>query len=168
VRPIPGGGVAHAGQDAGRLAAMLRAGAAGWHADQAAAELLLRHGYWPGQGEFVRRFVRAGAGATPAAWVDWQGAVDGLDGGGLAGTGSEGAVLRIAASLGGGLPVSLRAVLGGLDHVNIGLVAEALLRANGTTAATVSVPAPAARPPGVRVAGRGEGRSGRRPHHCPA
>jgi len=132
---------------------MLRAGAAGWLADEAAAELLLRHGCWPGRPEFVRRFVgaRPGPGAQCPAGVDWRGAVDGLAGDGLACSASERAVLQIAASLGGGVPVSLRAVLGGLDQVNIALVTGAVLHANGTAAA----PAPVAHPPGARGSGAG-------------
>ena len=65
-------------------------------------------------------------------------------------SGSELSVLKIAASLGGGCPVSLRLLLGGFDHVNIALVAEAVLHANGT-AGMVTVPAPQEYPPGVRV-----------------
>jgi hypothetical protein len=142
----------------GGLAAMLRAGAAGWLADEAAAELLLRHGCWPGRAEFVRRFVGAGPGPGPAgaqcpAGVDWRGAVDGLGGEGLACSASERAVLQIAASLGGGVPVSLRAVLGGLDQVNTALVTGAVLHANGTAAA----PAPVAHPLGARGSGAGAG-----------
>lgn len=151
-----------AGEDgvrAGRLGAMLRAGARGLHADEAAAELLVAHGHWAGHGEFARRFaqVRAcpGPGGAPVAWIDWQAAAGGLDGGGLACSASEAGVLRIAASLGGGVPVSLRAVLGGLDHVNIALVARAVLHANGTTIATVTVPAPPRFPPGIDVVARG-------------
>jgi hypothetical protein len=60
-------------------------------------------------------------------------------------------VPRIAASLGAGAPVDLRRALGGFDHVNIALVAEAVLHANGTVSGTVSVPAPPAYPPGIRV-----------------
>ena len=146
---------------AGRLAAMLRAGARGVYADEAAAELLARHGHWTGHGEFARRFaqVRAcpGPGGAPVAWIDWQAAAGGLDGGGLACSASEADVLRLAASLGGGVPVSLRAVLGGLDHVNIALVARAVLHANGTAGATVTVPAPPRFPPGIDVAGAGGG-----------
>jgi hypothetical protein len=157
--PVPGGG---------RLGAMLRAGACGVHADEAAVELLLRHGHWAGHGEFVRRFAWADAcpdlAGVPVAGIDWQAAAGGLGGAGLACSASEAGVLRIAASLGGGVPVSLRAVLGGLDHVNIALVARAVLHANGTTGAAVTVPAPPRFPPGVDVAGaggtvrRGEGR----------
>lgn len=147
----------------GRLGAMLRAGARGLHADEAAAELLVAHGHWAGHGEFARRFAQVqacpGPGGVPVAWIDWQAAAGGLDGGGLACSASEAGVLRIAASLGGGVPVSLRAVLGGLDHVNIALVAGAVLHANGTTSATVTVPPPRF-PPGIDVApgdaGRGQ------------
>ncbi len=160
-RPVPGEG----GAGAGRLGVMLRAGACGVHADEAAAELLVRHGHWTGHGEFVRRFAWAGAcpdlAGPQVAGIDWQGAADGLDGGELACSASEAGLLRLAASLGGGVPVSLRAVLCGLDHVNIALVARAVLHANGTTSATVTVPPRF--PPGIDVTGaggvrRGEGR----------
>jgi hypothetical protein len=161
--PLAGEG----GARAGRLAAMLRAGARGVHADEAAAELLVRHGHWTGHGEFVRRFAWVqdcpDLAGVPVAGIDWQAAA-GLGTGGLGCSASEADVLRLAASLGGGVPVSLRAVLGGLDHVNIALVARAVLHANGITGATVTVPAPPRFPPGIQVAGaagsmpRGQGR----------
>jgi hypothetical protein len=44
---------------------------AGWLADEAAAELLLRHRCWPGRAEFVRRF--AGVRPGPAGADDGQG-----------------------------------------------------------------------------------------------
>ncbi len=135
---------------------MLRAGARGLYAGEAAAELVLRHGYWIGREDFTGRFIheQAGpelAGDRPAAVIDWRGAVEGLERGELPCSGSELSVLKIAASLGGGCPVSLRLVLGGFDHVNIGLVAGAVLQANGTAGGLVIVPAPPAYPPGVRV-----------------
>jgi hypothetical protein len=138
------------------LAAMLRAGARGLHAGEAAVELVLRHGHWIGREDFTGRFVheQAGpglAGGQRAAAVDWQGAVESLGRGELPCSASELSVLEIAASLGGGCPVSLRLVLGGFDHVNITLVAEAVLRANGTAGGRVIVAAPPAYPPGVRV-----------------
>jgi len=37
------------------------------------------------------------------------------------------------------------------DHVNIALVAEAVLHANGTSGGRVTVPAPPKYPPGIRV-----------------
>jgi hypothetical protein len=138
------------------LVAMLRAGARGLHAGEAAAELVLRHGYWIGRGDFTGRFIheQAGpelAGDRPGAVIDWRGAVEGLERGELPCSGSELSVLKIAASLGGGCPVSLRLVLGGFDHLNIALVAGAVLQANGTAGGVVTVPAPPAYPPGVRV-----------------
>jgi hypothetical protein len=163
--PVPGEGGVRAG-DGGRPGAMLRTGARGMHADEAAVELLLRHGHWTGHGEFVRRFAQVDAcpdlAGVPVACIDWQAAAAGLGTGGLACSASEADVLRLAASLGGGVPVSLRAVLGGLDHVNIALVARAVLHANGTMSATVTVPAPPRFPPGTDVVGgrvrRGQGR----------
>lgn len=164
--PVPGESGVRAG-GGGLFGAMLRAGACGVHVEEAAVELLLRHGHWAGHGEFVRRFAQVPAcpdpGGAPVAGIDWQGAVGGLDGGGLGCAASEAGVLRIAASLGGGVPVSLRAVLGGLDHVNIALVARAVLHGNGTMSATVTVPAPPRFPAGIGIAAaggsvRGQGR----------
>src|SRR5260370_6214424 len=63
--PVPGG-------DGGWLGAMLRAGARGVYADEAAVDLLLRHGHWAGHGEFVRRFTQVLAGA-PGGWNRWRG-----------------------------------------------------------------------------------------------
>ena len=99
---------------------MLRAGARGLYAAEAAAELVLRHGYWIGREDFTGRFIheQAGpelAGDRPGAVIDWRGAVEGLERGELPCSGSELSVLKIAASLGGGCPVSLRLVLGGFE-----------------------------------------------------
>jgi hypothetical protein len=125
------------------LIAMLRAGARGLYVEEAAVELVLRHGYWIGREDFTGRFVREQAdpepaGDQPTAAIDWLGAVEGLERGELPCSGSELSVLKIAASL------------GGFDHVNIALVAEVVLHANGS-AGMVIVPAPPAYPPGVRV-----------------
>jgi hypothetical protein len=134
---------------------MLRAGARGLYVEEAAVELVLRHGYWIGREDFTVRFVHGQAdpepaGDQPVAAIDWHGAVEGLERGELPCSSSELSVLKIAASLGGGCPVSLRLLLGGFDQVNIALVAEVVLHANGS-AGMVIVPAPPAYPPGVRV-----------------
>jgi len=136
--------------------AMLRAGARGLYVEEAAVELVLRHGHWLGREDFTGRFIHGQAdpeltGDQPVAAIDWRGAVAGLERGELPCSGSELSVLKLAASLGGGCPVSLRLVLGGFDHVNITQVAEAVLHANGTAGGMVIVPAPPAYPPGVRV-----------------
>jgi len=111
-----------------RIAELLRGHAGGLCADEAAVELLIWHGHWM-RGPACGVLVRAGDGE--AAWIDWEGAVSVLEGGGMGCSSSEAAVLRIAASLGGGVPVDLRAALGGLDHRNIALVTAAVVHANG-------------------------------------
>jgi hypothetical protein len=65
------------------------------------------------------------------AVVDWPAAVKALAGGGLPCSGSEGCVLRIAASIAAGVPVDLGDCLSTLDKGNVGLVVEAVLHANG-------------------------------------
>jgi len=102
----------------------------------AAAELLIGHRVWLGREEFVERFVQVCAGWTGAvmAVVDWSGVVDAVDSGRLGCSGSEAAVLRIAASLAAGAAVDLGDALTGLDEANLRLVAEAVLRAGGRPA----------------------------------
>ena len=68
------------------------------------------------------------------AVVDWSGAIDAVDSGRLGCSGSEAAVLRIAASLTAGAAVDLGDALTGLDEANLTLVAEAVLRAGGRPA----------------------------------
>jgi hypothetical protein len=76
---------------------------------------------------------------TPMAWIDWEAAVGALQAGGLACSGSEAAVLRLAASLAEGCPVDLRAGVCGLDGRNLVLVATAVLHAGGHRAGVVSL-----------------------------
>jgi hypothetical protein len=148
------------GFSAGELGGMLRAQARGVHAGLAAAELLIAHGHWIERGDFVARFVRVAAapsraGDRPVAWIDWDDVADVLRRDALACSSGERAMLLIAASLAGELPVTLGRLLGGLDRRNIALVAEAVLHANGTVDATVVVPAASMWPAGVRVLGAG-------------
>jgi hypothetical protein len=64
--------------------------------------------------------------------IRWRAAIHALGTGLLPCTGSEQAVLRIAASLGDpAIPVRLRQVPGGLDRRNITLVTAAITAANG-------------------------------------
>jgi hypothetical protein len=65
------------------------------------------------------------------AVVDWPAAVKALTAGGLPCSGSEGCVLRIAASIAAGVPVDLGDCLSALDNFNVDLVVEAVLHANG-------------------------------------
>jgi len=118
---------------AGQLAALLRGTAAGMLADTAAADLLIAHGHFLDDPAF-RRIVAAGSSVTdgqPFAVIRWNAAVTALELGSLHATGSERAVLLIAASLAEGTPVSLRECLGSLDRRNIALVTSAIAAANG-------------------------------------
>jgi hypothetical protein len=71
------------------------------------------------------------AGGGVLAFVDWRAAVTAVDAGRLSCSDSEGQMLRIAASIAEGMPVDLRECLSILDEVNVGLVVDAVLRANG-------------------------------------
>jgi hypothetical protein len=118
---------------AGRLASVLRDTAAGMLADAAAAGLIIAHGHFLHDPAF-RRIIAAGASVTdgqPFAVIRWNAAVTALELGCLPCTGSEKAVLLIAASLAEGIPVSLRDCLGSLDRRNIALVTAAITAANG-------------------------------------
>ncbi len=104
-----------------------------FHAE-AAVELLIGHQRWLRCDEFVGRFVWVGqamVGDRVLAVVDWPAAVKALGAGGLPCSRSEGCVLRIAASIAGGVPVDLGYCLSTLDKTNVGLVVAAVLHANG-------------------------------------
>jgi hypothetical protein len=118
------------------LAVALRAHAAGLLCGVAAVELLIGHAVWLRRNDFVRGFVRGfaragdeSAGGVVLAWVDWTAAVRALRSGRLPCSGSEGGLLRVAASVAEGIPVDLGEALSGLDEHNLVLVAEAVLRA---------------------------------------
>ena len=117
------------------LPGLLWAHAAGRLADVAAVNLLITHRYWLTRPDFTGAFVHpvtAPDGHLVRAWIDWPAAITALDRGQLPRSGSEAHLLRIASSLGGGTPISLRQVLGGLDHTNIAAVTAAITTANGT------------------------------------
>ncbi len=120
---------------AAQLACLLADTAAGLCADTAAVALITGHGHFLHQPGF-RRIIAAGSSicsGEPVAVIRWRAAVHALDNGRLPCTGSEQAVLRIAASLGEEtIPVRLRQVLGGLDSRNITLVTDAITAANGS------------------------------------
>ena len=118
---------------AGRLACLLRDTAAGMLSDMAAASLIIAHGHFLHDPAF-RRTIAAGSSVTdgqPFAVIRWNAAVWALEHGHLPCSGSERAVLLIAASLAEGTPVSLRDCLGNLDRRNLALVTGAITAANG-------------------------------------
>ncbi len=119
---------------ADRLACLLRDAADGMCAGAAAVELIIRHGHFLHDPAF-RRIIAAGSSITtgqPLAVIRWNAAIHALDTGQLPCSGSERAILRIAASLAGSsIAVSLGDCLGNLDRRNIALVTDAITAANG-------------------------------------
>jgi hypothetical protein len=116
------------------LAVALRAHARGLYCEQAAVELLIGHQRWLCRDDFVDRFVRwvpALAGDGVLAVIGWRAAVRALGAGRVPCSDSEGHVLRIAASIAEGVPVDLNTCLSTLDVLNVGLVVDAVIRANG-------------------------------------
>jgi hypothetical protein len=116
-----------------QLICLLTDTASGIPADQAAVELITCHNHFLHRPEFRRVIAAARPVLTgePAAVIRWKAAIYALDTGRLPCTGSEQAVLRIAASLGDAdIPVHLRQHLGSLDDRNINLVTTAIAHAN--------------------------------------
>ena len=115
------------------LAAALRAAAAGLYPAEAACELLIA-ACWPLRGDFAP-FLTTGIsisdGNTPMTAVDWAGAIGALDTGHLPCSGAERRLLRLAASLGEGVPVDLQDAVTGLDSANINRVTIAIRHAAG-------------------------------------
>lgn len=116
------------------LATALRNHAAGLLADTAAVDLVTGHGVWLRRAAFHQHIhvPRRQSGGVAMAYIDWPAATAALEDGALPCSGSEAAVLRIAAGLGADIPTRLREVLGSLDHRNIALVTTAIAHANGT------------------------------------
>jgi hypothetical protein len=70
-------------------------------------------------------------GGAAMAAVDWEAAVAALDAGRLPCSGGEGRILRLAASIAGGVPVDLGEAVTGLDENNARRAAAAVLHAAG-------------------------------------
>jgi hypothetical protein len=117
------------------LAEALRYHASGLDAQFAAVNLLIEHGVFLGRTAFRDEFVRVARTYPGCAWpysahIRWGAAVTALGQHRLACSSSEADILRIAASLGGNIPVRLRRVLGLLDDTNITRVIDAIMIAN--------------------------------------
>ena len=119
-------------------AGWLAAGAAGLLAETAAVRLLAGHGTWLLHPWFTSRCIDiitgipatitgipgTGDGYRAVAGVRWHAAVSGLARQPASGT--DKAVLRIAASIAAGIPVSLRDCLGSLDPAALRAVLHAI------------------------------------------
>jgi len=123
------------GRPAGRreLTAALRACSKGLYCNQAATELLIRHGSWLRRDDFTARFILVGpepAGSTTAA-ISWEEAITALHAGDLPCSSSEASILGLAASLATATPVLLGHAITGLDQANLYLVINAIRNAGG-------------------------------------
>jgi hypothetical protein len=120
-----------------RLSDALRACARGIHPLEAGTGLLTDCGSWLHREDFTSRFIITGTsisdGTTVLAATDWEAAVTALHAGELPASGGERRMLLLAASIAGGIPVSLYDTLPGIDHRNASLVIKAIAHATGQT-----------------------------------
>jgi hypothetical protein len=116
-----------------QLSAALRAAAAGIHPDEAGTGLIISHGTFLHRDDFTCHVETAASisDGTPMAWIDWDAVVTALDTGLLPVSGGEKRILRVAASLAAGHPVSLREAIPGLDQHSLDLVTAAIRHAAG-------------------------------------
>jgi len=118
-----------------RLADALRACARGIHPQEAGTGLLIDCGSWLHREDFTSRFITVDTsisdGATLLASTDWEAAVAVLHAGELPSGGGQRRVLLLAASIVGGIPVSLNDTLTGIDRRNASLVVSAVAHAAG-------------------------------------
>ncbi len=101
---------------------------------EAAVELLIGHRWWLDRDDFREiavGFGREACSGRVMAAVDFEAVAGALEAGELPCSGSEGQVLRLAASIACGVPVDLGGAVSGLDAANTGLVADAVLHAAG-------------------------------------
>ena len=118
-----------------RLPAALRAAASGIHPLEAGTSLLIECGCWLHREDFTGQFATTATsisdGTTLLATIDWAAAITALDAGKLPCSGGERRVLRLAASIAGGIPVNLYDNLPGLDQRNARLLINAIRHATG-------------------------------------
>jgi hypothetical protein len=123
----------------------LRAYAAGGYAIAAGVELLIGHRRWLTRPDFLGRFVTVlpadprPADGEPMALIDWSAAAGAVEAGELPCSSGEEALLRVAASLAGGVAVELGRALTRLDAVNLARVVQAIRHAGGDTAGQAPV-----------------------------
>ena len=117
------------------LGSALPASACGIYPLEAGAGLLTECGSWLHREDFTSRFITVGTsisdGATLLASADWEAAVTALHAGELPASGGERRMLLLAASIAGGIPVSLYDALPGIDRRNASLVVSAVAHAAG-------------------------------------
>ncbi len=122
-----------AGPGQWQLATALRACSQGMYCEEAATELIIAHGSWLRRDDFTGQFIRAPAGPAgrTTAVIDWDEAIAALHAGKLPCSGSEAAILLLAASLATASLVNLRDAVTGLDQANLHLITSAIRHAGG-------------------------------------
>ncbi len=104
------------------------------YCDQAATELIISHRTWLTRDDFTGQFIRTHAGPSgdaTTAVIDWDQAITALRAGKLPCSGSEAAILLLAASLATTSQVNLRDTITGLDQANHDLITSAVRHASG-------------------------------------
>lgn len=118
-----------------QLAGALLACASGIRHLEAGTSLLIDCGSWLHREDFTSRFITTGTsisdGTTILADTDWEAAITALHAGELPASSGERRMLLLAASIAGGIPVSLSNTLPGIDRRNASLVVSAIAHAAG-------------------------------------
>jgi hypothetical protein len=118
-----------------QLEEALRACARGIHHLEAGTSLLIDCGSWLHREDLTSRFITTGTSITDGgallASLDWEAATAALHAGELPASSGERRMLLLAASIAGGIPVSLGDTLPGIDHRNARLVVSAVAHAAG-------------------------------------
>jgi hypothetical protein len=114
----------------------LRACARGIHPREAGTSLLIGCGSWLHREDFTSRFITVDTsisdGVTLMASTDWEAAITALNAGELPSSSGERRMLLLAASIAGGIPVSLNDTLTAIDRRNANLVVNAIAHATGS------------------------------------
>jgi hypothetical protein len=103
-----------------RLPAALRACASGIDPLEAGTSILIGCDSWLHRKDFTDPFITVGTsisdGVTLMASIDWEAAITALNAGELPASSGERRMLLLAASIAGGIPVSLHDTLPGIDR----------------------------------------------------
>ena len=116
------------------LAAALRACAAGLYPLEAGVGLLIANGTFLHRDDFTSRFILHGTSTAEdarMAAVNWDAAAAALAAGELPCSRGEQRILKLAASLAGGIPIDLNDAVTGLDQHNIQRLVTAIRHASG-------------------------------------
>jgi hypothetical protein len=115
---------------ASSLAAALQACASGIYTHEAGVGLLIANQAFLCRDDFTSRFITCDTAAAMAV-IDWAAAIAALNTGELPCSGGEQRILRLAASLADGIPVSLSDAITGLDDRNTERLLSAIRQASG-------------------------------------